>query len=69
VLFRSKWFTNKSSSRYDTGKLGTWQELKGRFVSEAKTGGGHFAIEKGDTRPREAAILLDDIRLEIVSAP
>jgi hypothetical protein len=66
---KGQWFTNKVSSRYDTNKLGTWQELKGSFVTEAKTGGGHFAIEKGDTGPREATILLDDVRLEIVSAP
>jgi hypothetical protein len=66
---QGQWFTNKVSSRYDTNKLGTWQELKGSFVTEAKTGAGHFAIEKGDTGPREATILLDDVRLEILSAP
>ncbi len=64
-----KFFTNKTTSRYDTSKLGTWQELRGRFITEAKTGGGTFAIEKGDTLPREATILLDAVRLEIISAP
>ncbi|MEW6357075.1 MAG: DUF4832 domain-containing protein [Planctomycetota bacterium] len=64
-----KWFTNVSSSRYDTSKLGTWQELKGRFITPPATRGGHFAVEKGDTTPREVVLLLDDIRLRLLSAP
>ena len=64
-----KWFHNEGSSRYDTTKLGAWQALKAQFITPAKTGAGHFAIEKGSTPPRDAIILLDDARLELLSAP
>lgn len=69
VAADGKWFHNESSSRYDTAKLGTWQVLKGKFVAPANTAAGHFAVEKGGTPPRRATILLDDVRLELLSAP
>ncbi len=64
-----KWFQNEISSRYDTTKLGTWQKLKAQFITPARTAGGHFAVEKDGTLPRQATILLDDVRLELLSAP
>ncbi|NOZ20700.1 MAG: DUF4832 domain-containing protein [Planctomycetes bacterium] len=64
-----KWFTNVGTRRYDTSELGTWQELRGKFVTPATTRGGHFAIEKGGTLPRKVVLLLDDIRLHLLSAP
>jgi hypothetical protein len=64
-----KWIANKLTSRYDTSKLGTWQELRGRFVTESQTAGAHLAVEKSDNQPAEATIIIGDVRLEAVSAP
>lgn len=66
---QGKWFTNKNSGRYDTSRLGTWQQLRARFVTEPQTGGGHVAVEKGGLEPVEATILLGDIHLEAIGAP
>lgn len=64
-----KWFANMNTGRYDVSKMGTWQELRGQFVTPANTAGGRFAIEKGDTLPREVVILVDDVRLQLLGAP
>jgi hypothetical protein len=64
-----KWFTNHSTQRYDATKMGTWQELECKFVTDGRTGGGHFAVEKGGNIPRQAILLIDDIHLDLLSAP
>jgi len=64
-----KWFANVNTARYDLAKMGMWQELECTFVTDPRTGSGHFAVEKGDTQPREVVLLVDDIRLELISAP
>jgi len=66
---KGKWFANKLTSRYDTSKLGTWQELRARFVTEPQTAGGHLAVERSDNEPAEATILFGEVHLEAVCAP
>lgn len=66
---QGKWFTNKLTARYDTSRLGTWQELRATFVTEPQTAGGHLSVERSDNQPAEATILFGPVRLEAVSAP
>jgi hypothetical protein len=66
---QGKWFANKLTARYDTSRLGTWQELRATFVTEPQTAGGHLSVERSDSQPAEATILFGPVELRAVSAP
>lgn len=66
----NKWLANFSTSVYDVGKLGTWQNLWGYVETTMDTAGGHLALEKGGLDPKVTVTLrLDDVRLELLESP
>jgi hypothetical protein len=61
---------NCNSNVYNTGQLGTWQELRVTFDTTPHTAGGHLAIEKGGREDTVTVHLrLDDVKLELLESP
>lgn len=52
------------TSRYDTGRMGEWQELQVEFRAPDKARAFWLAIEKGTSSPTEIDACVDEIRLE-----
>jgi hypothetical protein len=65
-----KWINNFATNRYDTARLGTWQQLTGFIETPANAARADIAVEKGDL---ESAVTLsfhlDDVRLELLETP
>lgn len=65
-----KWIANFPTGRYDTAKLGTWQQLTGIVETPARAAKADIAIEKGDMESKMTLSLhLDDVRLELLETP
>lgn len=61
---------NQHTGRYDTGRMGEWQQLTGTLETTLDTGGGHLALEKGgnDTAV-EIRAWIDQVQLELLESP
>ena len=65
-----KWIVNFPTSRYDTAKLGAWQQLAGIIETPARAAKADITIEKGDLESKLTLSLhLDDVRLELLETP
>ena len=65
-----KWLANANSNRYDTGALGTWQQLTVLAELPGDAGKVALAIETGDfERPGSIDLRLDEIRFEVLEQP
>ena len=65
-----RWITNLNTNQYDLSKLGTWQQLDAYCDTPPEAAMGHIAIEKGALEmPITVAILVDDVKLELLESP